>query len=54
MDSESNDNTAVVNDMSGLPYNKVALSFSFISNYQNFRQFLNGVERSVRITDIQV
>lgn len=53
VDSESDNNTAIVDDTSGMPYNKVALSFTFISNYQNFRQFLNGVERSVRITDIR-
>lgn len=37
----------------GVPYEKVTVSFSFVSNYQGFTQFLADLERSLRIMDIR-
>ncbi len=34
------------------PYEKVKASFSFISDYQNFRKFLSDIERSLRLMDV--
>jgi len=33
-------------------YGSVVLSFSFISNYQNFQKFLDDLHRSLRLVDI--
>lgn len=35
------------------PYGEVVVSFSFVSNYQNFSRFLNDLERSLKIMDVQ-
>lgn len=37
----------------GIPYEKVTISFSFISNYANFMKLLLDLERSLRIMDIK-
>lgn len=34
------------------PYDKVLISFSFVSNYSNFMRFLLDLERNLRIMDI--
>jgi hypothetical protein len=36
-----------------LPYEKVTVSFSFISNYQNFMRMLGDLEKSLRIMDVK-
>ena len=36
-----------------LPYEKVTVSFSFISNHANFMKILSDLERSLRIMDIK-
>lgn len=35
------------------PYEKVTVSFSFISNYENFMKMLSDLERSLRIMDVK-
>lgn len=35
------------------PYNKALVSFSFVSNYQNFKHFLADLERSLRIMEVK-
>ncbi len=35
------------------PYEKVTLAFSFISNYPNFREFLEDLEKSLRLMDMK-
>lgn len=35
------------------PYEKTLVSVSFISNYQNFRKFLEDLEKSLRIMDVK-
>jgi len=35
------------------PYSKVVVSFSFVSNYQNFSKFLVDLEKSLRIMDVK-
>jgi len=35
------------------PYNKITLTFGFISNYANFRRFLEDLEKSLRIMDVR-
>lgn len=34
-------------------YEKVVISFQFVSTYESFRSFLNDVERSLRIIDVK-
>ncbi len=36
-----------------LPYGKVAVSFSFVSNYGNFTSFLSDLEKSLRVMDVK-
>ncbi len=38
---------------SAKPYEKVVVSFSFVSNYQNFRKFLEDLEKSLRIMNVK-
>ncbi|MDO8424031.1 MAG: hypothetical protein Q7S54_00280 [bacterium] len=35
------------------PFDRTVLSFTFISNYSNFRRFLEDLERSLRIMDVR-
>lgn len=35
------------------PYDKVTVSFNFVSNYRNFISFLADLERSLRITNVR-
>lgn len=42
----------VVTDKS-LPYEKVIVSFSFISDYANFTKLVNDLEKSLRIMDVK-
>lgn len=37
----------------GVPYEKVTISFTFISNYDSFMKFLGDLERSLRIMDVK-
>lgn len=37
----------------GLPYDKATVSFSFVSNHQNFMRMLADLEKSLRIMDIK-
>jgi Tfp pilus assembly protein PilO len=36
-----------------LPYEKAPVSISFVSNYQNFKRFLQDLEKSLRIMDVR-
>jgi Tfp pilus assembly protein PilO len=51
-EGKSNTSTIVTSD-STLPYKKVTVTFSFISNYDNFKKFLADIENSLRIIDVK-
>lgn len=56
MDLSSMDNqdlSAVALPEYAKPYDKATLSFSFISNYDNFKRLLADIERSLRVMDIK-
>ena len=36
-----------------LPYEKTPVSISFVSNYENFKRFLQDLEKSLRIMDVR-
>ena len=38
---------------SPVPYEKVTVSFSFVSTYDNFRKFMSDIEQSLRIIDVK-
>jgi len=40
-------------DSASLPYEKVNVTFTFLSNYSNFIRFLSDLERSLRITNVR-
>lgn len=52
-DKYAGDVNRIVLPEAELPYEKVFVSFSFISNYDNFIKFLADLEKSLRIMDIQ-
>jgi Tfp pilus assembly protein PilO len=48
------DNTAtIMQDATEKPYNAVKVSFAFTSTYDNFRKFMQDIEKSLRIIDIK-
>ncbi|MEX2010206.1 MAG: type 4a pilus biogenesis protein PilO [Parcubacteria group bacterium] len=51
--AEKDANATVIRTPSGLAYEKVVVSFSFISNYQNFKRFMYDLERSLRIIEVR-
>ncbi|MFH1473073.1 MAG: type 4a pilus biogenesis protein PilO [bacterium] len=54
VDKNMEDNTSVISSgNSGLPYEKVNVTFSFISNYASFSKFLTDIEKSLRIIDVR-
>jgi len=50
--SDLNSALAVIPDQA-LPYEKVVVTFGFISNYENFMRMLNDLEKSLRIMDVK-
>lgn len=50
--SESSASQIVLPDHA-LPYEKTPVSISFISDYQNFKRFLQDLEKSLRIMDVR-
>ncbi len=54
IDDKSNDTaTQITLPDSTLPYEKTPVSISFVSNYQNFKRFLQDLEKSLRIMDVR-
>ncbi len=51
-DNSNNSSTIVVGATTPI-YGSVTFTFSFISNYASFRKFMQDIEKSLRITDIQ-
>lgn len=51
--SANEDNASAIREDSGNTYERVTISFSFISTYENFRNFMDELERSARITDVR-
>lgn len=50
--ADSNAALAVLPD-SKVPYEKAVVTFSFVSNYENFVRFLTDLEKSLRLMDIK-
>ncbi len=50
---EKTNNATVIETAGGLPYEVVTVSFSFVATYENFRKFMEDIESSLRIIDIQ-
>lgn len=53
VETRSDENTNVIRDTTGQLYESIKISFTLISNYENFRKFLGDVERSIRLSDIR-
>ncbi|KKU50078.1 MAG: hypothetical protein UX71_C0002G0049 [Parcubacteria group bacterium GW2011_GWA1_47_10] len=54
VDTEANKNaTNVALPGSGMPYEKALVRVSFVSDYGDFRRFLEDLEKSLRIMDIR-
>lgn len=54
LDTNSEQNSREISlGSSGTPYERVKVLVSFVSNYDNFRKFLEDLERSLRIMDVK-
>lgn len=53
IDRQAEQNKAEFATSSGTPYEKVGVLVTFVSNYENFRKFLEDLEKSLRIMDIK-
>jgi len=52
VDRQEDDNAGVISVGSPNPYEKVNVTFTFISNYSNFTKFLADLEKSLRIANV--
>ncbi len=52
-ESKANQSATVVEAPDSGPYQRVTLTFSFISSYENFRKFVRDLEQSLRIIEIR-
>lgn len=51
---DKDDNSSnIIKSVSTKTYNSVEVSFSFVSTYENFRKFMQDIEKSLRIIDIK-
>lgn len=53
VDSKAEVGTSIVQSSGSKPYDRITVSFSFISTYDNFRKFMADIEKSLRIIDIK-
>lgn len=53
IDQNQNTATQVSLPGHGLPYEKTPVRVSFVSTYENFKKFLDDLEKSLRIMDIK-
>ncbi|MBI1974673.1 MAG: hypothetical protein HYS51_02420 [Candidatus Zambryskibacteria bacterium] len=53
IDSDNSRAVAAVLPQNNLSYDKTRVSFSFVSNYQNFKRFLSDVEKNLRLMEIK-
>jgi len=48
-----NSNSSTIIQSDGKAYNAVDVNFSFVASYDNFRNFMQDIEKSLRIIDIE-
>jgi Tfp pilus assembly protein PilO len=53
IESKVDTGSGIVQTTGSKPYEKVTVSFSFISTYANFRKFMADIEKSLRIIDVK-
>lgn len=46
-------NATVIKTPTGMPYENVVISFSFVSSYENFKKFMTDLEKSLRIIEVR-
>ena len=51
--SRDQNSTTIIQSSTSAAYEKVTITFTIVSSYQSFRNFLNDIERSLRIIDIR-
>jgi len=52
-DTDSSAGTSIEAAAASKPYNSSIIGFSFTASYQNFKDFIKGLEKSLRILDIK-
>lgn len=53
IESKVDTGTGIIQSNGNKPYEKVTVSFSFLSTYANFRKFMADIEKSLRIIDVK-
>lgn len=53
VESKTDTGTSIVQSSDKKPYQRVTVSFSFISTYPNFRKFMADIEKSLRLIDVK-
>lgn len=53
VESKTDTGTSIVQSTGAKPYDKITVSFSFVSTYDNFRKFMSDIENSLRIIDVK-
>jgi Tfp pilus assembly protein PilO len=53
VESKAEIGTSIVQGNGNKPYDRVTVSFSFISTYDNFRKFMADIEKSLRVIDVK-
>ena len=53
VESKVDTGSGIIQTNGNKPYERVTVSFSFISTYENFRKFMTDIEKSLRIIDVK-
>jgi Tfp pilus assembly protein PilO len=53
VESKADAGTSIVQSSGVRPYDRVTVSFSFVSTYANFRKFMSDIEKSLRVIDVK-
>ena len=53
IENKNDNSTKIIQNVPTKPYNVVNVTFSFVTSYDNFRKFMQDIEKSLRIIDIK-
>ncbi len=51
--ADQNNSSTIIQGVPSSPYGSASFNFNFVSTYSNFRKFMQDIEHSLRVTDIQ-
>ena len=53
IENKNDNSTKIIQNVPSKPYSVVNVTFSFVTSYDNFRKFMQDIEKSLRIIDIK-